>query len=93
MKVIIQFKMLSVKKVIDTKHIIKPYSFINNANFKKHLYIYIFIFLPFIPTEGAPAATAARAYSIWTNFPEGLKTKKNTIIKGSAKIDTILDFW
>ena len=29
--------------------------------------------LPFIPTEGPPAATAARAYSIWTSFPEGLE--------------------
>lgn len=28
---------------------------------------------PLIPTEGAPAATAASAYSIWTNFPDGLK--------------------
>ena len=30
---------------------------------------------PLIPTEGAPAATAARAYSICTSFPEGLKNK------------------
>lgn len=29
--------------------------------------------LPLIPTEVAPAATAAKAYSIWTSFPEGLK--------------------
>ena len=26
-----------------------------------------------MPTDGAPAATAAKAYSICTNFPEGLK--------------------
>lgn len=26
-----------------------------------------------MPTEGAPAATAARAYSIWTSLPEGLQ--------------------
>ena len=31
---------------------------------------------PFIPTEGAPAATACSAYSICTSFPEGLKKKK-----------------
>lgn len=31
--------------------------------------------VPLIPTEGAPAATAAKAYSIWTNFPEGLKNE------------------
>lgn len=30
---------------------------------------------PLIPTEGAPAATAAKAYSICTNFPDGLKNK------------------
>lgn len=29
--------------------------------------------IPLMPTEGAPAATAARAYSIWTSFPEGLQ--------------------
>ncbi len=29
-------------------------------------------FFALIPTDGAPAATAWRAYSIWTNFPEGL---------------------
>lgn len=28
---------------------------------------------PLIPTEGAPAATAAKAYSICTSFPEGLQ--------------------
>lgn len=28
--------------------------------------------LPLIPTEGAPAATADRAYSIWTSLPDGL---------------------
>jgi hypothetical protein len=26
-----------------------------------------------MPTDGAPAATAAKAYSICTNFPEGLQ--------------------
>ena len=30
-------------------------------------------YLPLMPTDGAPAATAAKAYSICTNFPEGLK--------------------
>ena len=34
--------------------------------------------LPLIPTEGAPAATAAKAYSICTNFPDGLKINKYT---------------
>jgi len=29
--------------------------------------------LPLMPTEGAPAATACRAYSIWTSLPEGLR--------------------
>lgn len=29
-----------------------------------------------MPTEGAPAATAARAYSICTSLPEGLQEKK-----------------
>ena len=29
-----------------------------------------------MPTDGAPAATAAKAYSICTSFPEGLKEKK-----------------
>jgi hypothetical protein len=27
---------------------------------------------PLIPTDGPPAATAAKAYSICTSFPEGL---------------------
>lgn len=27
---------------------------------------------PLIPTDNAPAATACRAYSIWTSFPDGL---------------------
>lgn len=31
--------------------------------------------LPLMPTEGAPAATACKAYSICTSFPEGLKMK------------------
>ena len=35
--------------------------------------------LPLIPTEGAPAATAAKAYSIWTSFPEGLKVVKEKL--------------
>ena len=38
------------------------------------------ILVPFIPTDGAPAATAARAYSIWTSFPEGLQNKQNNTI-------------
>ncbi len=29
--------------------------------------------VPLIPTDGAPAATALRAYSIWTSLPDGLK--------------------
>lgn len=28
--------------------------------------------LPLIPTVLAPAETAAKAYSIWTSFPDGL---------------------
>ena len=28
--------------------------------------------VPLIPTDAAPAATAAKAYSICTSFPEGL---------------------
>lgn len=31
---------------------------------------------PLMPTDGAPEATAARAYSIWTNFPDGLQGMK-----------------
>lgn len=31
--------------------------------------------IPLIPTEGAPAPTAAKAYSICTSFPEGLNYK------------------
>jgi len=27
---------------------------------------------PLIPTDAAPADTAANAYSIWTSLPEGL---------------------
>lgn len=30
---------------------------------------------PLIPTDGAPVATEAKAYSICTNLPEGLKVK------------------
>lgn len=33
-------------------------------------------YLPLIPTEGAPAATAANAYSICTSFPDGLRREK-----------------
>lgn len=29
-------------------------------------------YIPLIPTDGAPAPTAAKAYSICTSFPEGL---------------------
>lgn len=29
-----------------------------------------------MPTEAAPAATAAKAYSICTNLPEGLNEEK-----------------
>ena len=35
--------------------------------------------VPFIPTEGPPAATAAKAYSICTSLPEGLKNQKPII--------------
>lgn len=39
----------------------------------KHLNdLFFSLFLPIIPTDGAPADTAARAYSIWTSFPDGL---------------------
>ena len=30
-------------------------------------------FVAFRPTEAAPEATAAKAYSIWTSLPEGLQ--------------------
>lgn len=29
--------------------------------------------VPLMPTEAAPAATAAKAYSICTSFPDGLQ--------------------
>ena len=32
-----------------------------------------------MPTDGAPAATACRAYSICTNLPEGLKHTKTSL--------------
>lgn len=32
-------------------------------------------YIPLIPTDGAPAPTAAKAYSICTSFPEGLNYK------------------
>src|SRR5882757_1829657 len=35
------------------------------------------IVLPLIPIVGAPVATAANAYSICTNFPEGLQARTN----------------
>lgn len=35
----------------------------------------LFLYKPLIPTDGAPEATAAKAYSIWTSFPEGLLNK------------------
>lgn len=39
-----------------------------------------------MPTEGAPAATAARAYSIWTSLPDGLqKETQSDIGAGSVK--------
>ena len=50
--------------------------------------------LPLMPTEGAPAPTAARAYSIWTSFPDGLKEKHtideqfSTYLRPSASITT-----
>lgn len=34
--------------------------------------------IPLIPTEGAPAATAASAYSICTSLPDGLQLKIKT---------------
>ena len=34
-----------------------------------------------MPTEGAPAETAARAYSICTNFPDGLIIGKTILLK------------
>jgi len=34
---------------------------------------------PLIPTDGAPDATAARAYSICTNLPDGLQNNKTTV--------------
>lgn len=38
--------------------------------------------LPLIPTEGAPDATAAKAYSICTNFPDGLRTDDKVELLG-----------
>lgn len=34
-------------------------------------------YVPFMPTEVPPADTAAKAYSIWTNLPEGLIENTN----------------
>ena len=45
--------------------------------------------LPLMPTEGPPAATAARAYSICTNLPDGLKKKTPHVI-GYAHVLTVL---
>merc|ERR1712126_107959 len=39
-----------------------------------------------IPTEAAPEATAAKAYSICTNFPEGLKVVKENEYRSDAMI-------
>ena len=33
------------------------------------------IWIPLMPTEDPPEATAANAYSIWTNLPDGLNYK------------------
>jgi len=42
---------------------------------------------PLIPTDGAPDATAARAYSIWTSLPDGLKN--NTISLWSPALKSL----
>lgn len=39
--------------------------------------------LPIIPTEGAPPDTAAKAYSSWTSFPEGLQTNEKINVYAS----------
>lgn len=39
--------------------------------------------LPLMPTEGAPAATAASAYSIWTSLPEGLREHTHYDVTGT----------
>lgn len=46
-----------------------------------------------MPTEGAPAATAARAYSICTSLPEGLQEKKthNKLLHYVLKSDKRLE--
>ena len=33
-----------------------------------------------MPTDAAPAATAAKAYSICTNFPEGLSSRTKFLV-------------
>lgn len=45
--------------------------------------------LPRIPTDGAPAATAANAYSICTNFPDGLRNGEMEIVFSLL----ICEFW
>uniref|UniRef100_A0A6B0UGL8 Putative secreted protein n=1 Tax=Ixodes ricinus TaxID=34613 RepID=A0A6B0UGL8_IXORI len=37
-----------------------------------------------MPTEGAPAATAASAYSICTNLPEGLNVVREKLYRSDA---------
>ena len=51
-----------------------------------------------MPIDGAPAATACNAYSICTNFPEGLKTRKceyqTVLLKHYFYItDVLTDTW
>ena len=42
------------------------------------------VVLPLMPTDGAPAATACSAYSICTNFPEGLSELGRTAARKST---------
>lgn len=42
-----------------------------------------------MPTEAAPEATAAKAYSICTNLPEGLRTTDENVINSARSEDTL----
>jgi len=45
-----------------------------------------------IPTDGAPDATAARAYSICTSLPDGLATKPKKTLSGITD-STKIQLW
>ena len=42
--------------------------------------------LAFKPTDAAPDETAAKAYSIWTNFPDGLKVVSEKEYRSDAML-------